>query len=104
MSIISLSEQNVENKKSRASKVVALAILSPAILAISGCGGSRQASTDCDNNRSTPQTSDDCNNGRSRIRSGAAAGIVGGALNNGANSATGRGGFGGTGGFFSGGG
>ena len=93
-----LSTPNAENKKSRVSKAVALAILSPAILAISGCN------SNCDSNRSTPQTSDDCGtSGRSGgyYRGG---GSFGRSTGGDSATGTGRGGFGGLGRFFSGGG
>ena len=106
-----MSPQNDEKISiGRASKFVGLTILSPAILAISGCSSPQTpyANNDCDNNRRTPQTEDDCNR-----RSGSGArGFYGGSRNYGNNNFSGgsdanstrSGGFGGIGRFFSGGG
>lgn len=86
---------DVDHKK-RATAAVALLVLTPAVAALlSGC------SSDCDNNRSTPQTSDDCGTG-TYSGGGYHGGYFGGGRGWGGSSA--RGGFGGFGHGFSGGG
>lgn len=109
-----MSPQNNEKLSiSRASKAVGLTILSPAILAISGCSSPQTPyanSSDCDNNRRTPQTEDDCDRRRSGSGSRAFYGGSGNRNNNNNFSgstdtnSTRSGGFGGIGRFFSGGG
>ena len=81
--------------KRLSSGLVTLALVSPGLLAFSGCGRSN-----CDSNFSTPQTSDDCGRG-GRTGSGA-SGVVRGGTNGGTTSASGsqRGGFGGFGRMF----
>ncbi len=80
----------------RRSRAVALAIVSPALLAFSGCG------RNCDNTHSTLTTTDDCG-------TGTRGGYVGGVGNRGGSSispgvgGSERGGFGRSGGWFSGG-
>ena len=86
---------------------VTLLLLSPALLALSGCSGSN-----CDSNGSTPQTSDDCGTGTRNGRSGGyvgSGGFRGGSGSGGVESGSARGGFGSSGrsfggGFFGGGG
>ena len=80
----------------RRSRAVALAIVSPALLAFSGCG------RNCDSTRSTLTTTDDCGNG---TRGGS---YFGGGNRGGSSISPGvggsqRGGFGRSGGWFSGG-
>ena len=85
---------NKASAKRLSSGLVTLAIVSPALLAFSGCGGSN-----CDSNFSTPQTSDDCGRGGRTGSGGFIRGGTSGGFNGDGTSASGsqRGGFGGFG-------
>jgi len=95
-------------KPSKKRGAVALVLLSPAFLAtLPGCSNT----SNCDSNRSTPQTSDDCGTGTSSRSGGGFYGGGGVFHGGGSRSSSGsvRGGFGSSGrsfggGFFGGGG
>lgn len=78
----------------RLSRAVALVVLSPAVLALSGC-----SSRNCDSNYSTPTTTDDCSIGRSGSSSSY---YRGGSRARGNSYGSTRGGFGGFGRMFGG--
>ena len=69
-----------DTPRPRASAAIVLAVLSPTLLALSGCSSTTRTTTnsgECDSNQTTPQTDDDCNRRRT---GGSGAGVVGGVL------------------------